>query len=203
MAKSTRGWWKFLIYLSFLTLITDMMTRRLPKIAAVMIKIIIKAVKTVIKTLIHSWSIISSVLVLLKLLIVALEFEKVTAVTNSFIVRICSLLNDEEDDNFGDNVWDDMVGGSAFISFPDFLSSLVSTSLSFYVTFESTRDDEKQIKSQQFFLSLRCKNKAFMFLRFTMVCYKLKLVGKYYCLIWLNCACELITWFPPEMEERT
>lgn len=176
-----------------------MMTRRLPKIAAKMIKIIIKAVKTVIKTLIHSWSIISSVLVLLRLLIVALEIEKVTAfVTNSFIVRVCSLLiNDEEDDNFGDNVWDDMVGGVyAFTSFSKFLSSFFSTSFSYLRYFESTRE---QIKSQQFFLSLRCKNKAFMF-RFTMVCYKLQLVGIYYCLIWLNCACELITWFPPEIE---
>lgn len=41
-------------HLSFLTLITDMMTRRLPKIAAMMIKIIIDAEKTVIKILIHS-----------------------------------------------------------------------------------------------------------------------------------------------------
>lgn len=95
-------------YLSFLTLITDMMTSKLPKIAAMMINIIIDAEKTVIKTLIHSWSIISSVLVLLELLIVALKFETASK-TASFIVRICSLLNDEEDD-FGDNVWDDMAG---------------------------------------------------------------------------------------------
>lgn len=41
-------------YLSFLTLITDMMTRRLPKMAAIIINIIIDAVKTLIKTLIQS-----------------------------------------------------------------------------------------------------------------------------------------------------
>lgn len=79
------------------------------------------------------------------------------SVTNSFIVRICSLLNDEEDDNFGDNVWDDMVGCNALISVPEFRFSCISffirrRSLSLvYVTFESTRDDEKQIKSQQIF----------------------------------------------------
>lgn len=135
--------------------------------AAMIINIIMNAEKTVIKTLIHSWSIISSVLVLLKLLIVVLEFEKVTAVTNSFIVRIFSLLNDEEDDNLGDNVWDDMFACvcqvliflhslSFFLFFPSFFPSF------FHVTIESTRDDEKQIKSQQFFIYFWCKNKAFM-----------------------------------------
>jgi hypothetical protein len=41
-------------HLSFLTLITDMMTSRLPKMAAMIINIIMNAEKTVIKTLIHS-----------------------------------------------------------------------------------------------------------------------------------------------------
>ena len=82
-----------------------MMTSRLPKMAAMIINTIMNAEKTVIKTLIHSWSIISSVLVLLKLLIVVLEFE--TAETISLIVWIFSVVNDEEDDNLGDNVSDD------------------------------------------------------------------------------------------------
>lgn len=143
------------------------MTSRLPKMAAMMIKIMIEAVKTVIKILIHSWSIISSVLVLLRLLlIVALEYEPATSVTNSFIVRICSLLNDEEDDNFGDNVWDDM--SVSDLNFPSFCLLLhfrfpSDSFRSAYVATESMRNDAKQIKSQQLFRALWCKNKAFMF----------------------------------------
>lgn len=95
-------------YLNFLTLITDMMTRRLPKMAATIINIIIDAVKTVIKTLIHSWSIISSVLLLLLNILLIVEFGKVSFVINSWLfIVICSLLNDEEDDKLGDDdIWD-------------------------------------------------------------------------------------------------
>lgn len=91
-------------HLSFLTRITDMMTSRLPKMAAMIINIIMKAEKTVIKTLIHSWSVISSVL-LLGFLIV--EFE-IACATISLIVWIFSVVNDEEDDNLGVDVSDDM-----------------------------------------------------------------------------------------------
>lgn len=55
-------------------------------------------------------------MVLLILLIVALEYEKVRSVTNPFIVRFCSLLNGEEDD-FGDNIWDDMVTSVLLVCF--------------------------------------------------------------------------------------
>lgn len=44
----------FHIYLSFLTLMTDIMTSRLPNTAAMMINIIIDAEKTAIKILIQS-----------------------------------------------------------------------------------------------------------------------------------------------------
>lgn len=125
-------------HLSFLTLMTDMMTSRLPKMAAMMINIIIDAVKTAIKTLIHSCLISSSVVALLLLLqlflIVVLKDKDVaTVVARSFIVS--SLLNGEEDNNFGDVVWDDMsVSGLNFLlsfllsfAFGDFLSCVAST----------------------------------------------------------------------------
>lgn len=99
--------------------------------------------------------------------------------TFSIIVCICSLLNEEEDDNFGDNVWDDMVmcDGAAGASCDSFsavrslsassllcllldLSSCTSLKRQIYATSDN---DEKQIKSQQFSLVFRCKNKAFMF----------------------------------------
>lgn len=68
---------------------------------------IIAAEKTVIKTLNHSWSAVSSVLVLLILLIVALEYETASSAISLIVVWICSLSSEEEDANPGDNVWDD------------------------------------------------------------------------------------------------
>lgn len=67
--------WAAHSHLNFLTLTTDMMTSKLPKIAATMINIIMDAAKIVIKTLIHSWSISSSVLILLVILNVLLVYQ--------------------------------------------------------------------------------------------------------------------------------
>lgn len=67
----------------------------------------IAAEKTVIKTRNHSWSAVSSVLVLLILLIVALEYETASSAISLIVVWTCSLSSEEEDANRGDNVWDD------------------------------------------------------------------------------------------------